>query len=223
MNCTVRSASIALAVTLASAGARASLVVTEVMAQASAGTSSSINGDWWELTNGGTQPVTLSGYQWADTEDQLGGATPQPTFFPALTINPGQSIIILEEAAASEAEWRANWNAPDSLIILATDEMIPSPGVTDTFSGLGSGGDAVYLYDAAGTPVSSFAFGGVTRGTSFEQDIFGGDLGLSLVGEHGALRAANGDVGSPGVAVPAPGACALLGLALMTSRRRGGR
>lgn len=200
--------------------ASAALVITEIQAQTTSGTASTINGDWWELTNSGPGAVVLGGYQWADSEDQLGGPTPQPNFFPAISIAPGESIIILEEAAANEAAWRANWSVPASLVILATDEMIPSPSVTDTFSGLSSGGDAVFFYDPAGMLIDSYVFGAITRGTTFEQDIFSNDLGLSVIGENGAYRAANGDIGSPGFAIPAPGAASVMALAFVGAGRR---
>lgn len=202
--------------------ASGSLVITEVAQQSTAGTANTINGDWWELTNAGSAAINLAGYQWADTEDQLGGATPQPNFFPSIVINPGQSIIILEEVAANEAAWRTNWGIPSSVVILGTDEMLPSQGVTDTFSGLGSGGDAVFFYSPSGALLSSYVYGaGTVRGTSFEADRFGNDLGLSVIGENGAVQAVNRDIGSPGTSVPAPGAAAGLAvLAIGAARRR---
>lgn len=200
--------------------ASADLVITEVMAQTTAGTASAINGDWWELTNSGPAAVTLGGYQWADSEDALGGATPQPNFFAAITIGAGESIIITEEVAASEDAWRTNWNAPSTLVILSSDEMIPAPGSTDTFSGLGSGADSVNFYDPSGVLISTFSYAAVTRGVSFEMSMSGSDLGLSVVGENGAVLAANSDIGSPGAAVPTPGTLALIGVAAVAARRR---
>lgn len=201
--------------------ASGSLVITEVAQQTTAGTAATINGDWWELTNAGAAAINLAGYQWADTEDQLGGATPQPNFFPSIVINPGQSIIILEEASANEAAWRTNWGIPSSVVILGTDEMIPSQGVTDTFSGLGSGGDAVFFYSPSGALLSSYSYSVTVRGTSFEADRSGNDLGLSVIGENGAVQAVNRDIGSPGTSVPAPGAAAGLAvLAIGAARRR---
>lgn len=200
--------------------ASASLIITEVAPQTTAGTASTINGDWWEVTNVGGAPINLSGYKWADTEDQIGGATPQPNLFPSIVINPGQSIIILEEAAANEAAWRTNWGIDGSVVILGTDEMLASPGFTDSFSGLGSTNDGVFLYDPSDTLLSSYLYAANTRGVSFEIDRAGNDLGLSVVGENGAVRALNGDVGSPGVSVPAPGAVAVIAAAMVGATRR---
>lgn len=210
----------ASALVLASASAAsADLFVTEVMAQTTAGTASTINGDWWELTNTGLAPINLAGYQWADTEDAL--PSTDSNFFPVFFIQPGQSIIILEETSANEAAWRANWGLSDSVVILSTDEMIDdSTPDGDTFSGLSSSGDAVFFYNPAGELLSSYTYTSVTRGTSFEADIFGVNQGLSVIGENGAYRAANNDIGSPGVAVPTPAAAPALALLAAAGLRR---
>ena len=105
--------------------------------------------------------------------------------------------------------------------ILGTDQMLPAgPGITDTFSGLSSSGDAVFFYSPAGTLLSSYVFGAITRGTTFEADRSGNDLGLSVIGENGAVRATNGDIGSPGTSVPTPGASAALALLAASALRR---
>jgi hypothetical protein len=206
---------------------RATLVITEVMPQTTAGTPGPINGDWWELTNAGSTAINLAGYHWADTEDALGGPTPQPNFFPSVVIHPGQSIIILEENSGNEAAWRTNWGISEFVTILSTSEMIPSPGVTDTFSGLGANGDAVFVYDPSGNLLSQYLYGATTRGVTFEADPSGLDLGLSVIGEHFAVRAGNRDIGSPGRSVvPEPQSLTLLGIACvclvipMRARRR---
>jgi hypothetical protein len=190
--------------------ASAQLQITEVMQQTSSGTASTINGDWWELTNFGPTPVNLLGYHWADTEDDLLGATPSPNFFPNFTLNPGQSVVIVDELSANEAAWRANWSL-GTLEILSTDEMIDDADLDgDTFSGLSSSGDAVFFYNPSGVLLGSYSYTVGTRGVSFEIGSGNVDLGLSVAGENGAFRASNNDIGSPGVAVvPEPTALSL--------------
>lgn len=188
--------------------ASAALVITEVMPQTTAGSPGTANGDWWELTNNGPLPVNLLGYQWADTEDALGQpppAIPSPQFFPNFVIGAGQSIIILEENAADETAWLANWGLPaGSVDILSQDEMVDGPEADgDTFSGLGNANDGVFFYDPVGTLLNSYAWVQNTRGRSFETDRYGNNRGLSVIGENGAVLASNGDIGSPG-SVPEP-------------------
>lgn len=214
---------LALAAALASAPSRAALVITEVAPQTTSGTASTINGDWWELTNSGPATIDLAGYQWADTEDALPSS--DSNFFPTYLLAPGQSVIILEEATSSEAAWRTNWGLGASVTIFATDEMVDDATPDgDTFSGLGGTNDGVFLYSPGGTLLDSYLYAANTRGVSFEQSAAGVDLGLSVLGENGAVRAVNGDIGSPGFAVvPVPAAAWLLGsgiAALAGLRRR---
>lgn len=208
--------------TLPVLSAQAGLVVTEVFQQATAGTANTINGDWWELTNTGSSAVDLTGYKWADTEDELAGPTPSPNLFPSLFISPGQSIILIDEQSSSAAAFRANWGLDASVVILFEDQMTDD-GDGDSFSGLSSNDDAVFFYAPDGTLLSSYVYGVGTRGVSFEQSGTGLNLGLSVIGENGAKRAANGDIGSPGTAVvPVPGAVWLFApaLAALAGRRR---
>ena len=205
--------------------AQATLVITEVAPQTVAGTASTINGDWWELSNFGAAAVDLLGYQWADTEDALPG--PDSNFCPSFVINPGESVIILEELASNEAAWRTNWGIANSVRILALDELVDdSTPDGDTYSGLASSDDGVFFYDPSGVLLSSYTYSTTVRGTSFEQSGAGVDLGLSVIGENGAFKAANNNIGSPGVAVapvPVPGLGLGFGLAaaaLMSRSRR---
>lgn len=198
-----------------SQSASAQLRITEVMAQASA-TSSTQNGDWWELTNFGASPVNLLGYQWADAEDAL--PSTESNFFPSFILNPGQSLIVLEEDSYSKTDWRNMWGIAPSVAILTEDEMLDDATPdADTFSGLGNtGGDTVLFYDPAGNLLDSYTYTGAAfvRGVTFEIKGGGTDLGLSIVGENVAVRAANGDIGSPGIAVvPEPTALSLLAAA----------
>lgn len=217
-------AATALSSLLAASPAAAQLRITEVMGQASAGTASTLNGDWWELTNFGSSPVNLLGYQWADSEDALPGS--DSNFFPDFTLNPGQSVIILEEDAYSKDAWRTMWGISASIAILTEDEMVDDATPEgDTFSGFSSSGDTVNFYSPAGTLLDTYTFGAITRGVTFEINGAGANLGLSVVGENSAVLAANGDIGSPGIAVvPEPSALALLILAggLVAGRRRRG-
>ncbi len=211
-----------LATVIFLAPARADLVITEVMS--TSGAPGNLAGrDWWELTNNGPIAVLLAGYEWEDNAPTGFGA--DTAVFPNATINPGESIIIHQgPGATGDADFRATWSLAPTVQVLFQDVF----GGNNPFSGLGSGGDGVNLYNNTGSLIAAVGFGTSTSGVSFEWDgITGADLGLSVNGENGAYVASYGGIGSPGFAVlntiPEPAsALALLGLAglLTTTRRR---
>lgn len=202
--------------------AKADLLITEVMSTSGA-TGNLAGRDWWELTNNGPIAVMLAGYEWEDNAP--GGFGGDTAVFPNVTINSGESIIIHQgPGATGDADFRTTWGLAPAVQVLFQDAF----GGNNPFSGLGSGGDEVNLYDNTGALIASVGFGTSTSGVSFEWDgITGASLDLSVNGENGAYIATYGGVGSPGAAVlssiPEPAsALALLGLAglLTTTRRR---
>lgn len=176
---------------------KADLVITEVMSK-SAHTSSIVDGDWWELTNTGDSAVDLDGYTWDDTPTD----PPSITTFPAFTIYPGESIIILQADLSEVAAWRAVWGLSSGTRVLARNEMnVGVPG-GEAFSGLSKDGDEVNLYDSGGIRVANVEFGATITGKSFSFLRDGSPIyGLqSAVGRHGAVNSnqAPADTGSPG-------------------------
>jgi hypothetical protein len=200
----------------------AALKITEVMAQVTAGTATTINGDWWELTNTGSSAVDLTGYAWADVED-IDPLVFSPNGFPSMMLAPGESLIVLDEPSANLAAWRTNWSVPSGLVVLAEDNMIDLDGDNDIFSGLGATNDAVYLLaPTTFAVVDQYVYATSTRGVTANIGRNGSLIGVSVVGQLGAYRATNNDIGSPGITVvPEPTAMALLlpGLALLARRR----
>lgn len=184
-----------LSVLMLLAPAEGRLVITEVMVQ-SGHASTSTDGDWWELTNTGTTAVDLSGYRWDDLPTP---ATPTVSFFPAITIGAGESIIILAESAANASLWRSTWGLTKTRVI-NRDQFTAMGG--EGFSGLGVAGDEVNLYDSTGALVAHVDFGAAVTGLSKAYDRAGRAVyGLdSVVGKHGAVRSgdASPDVASPG-------------------------
>src|SRR5215470_15634748 len=73
------------------------LAITEIMSSASTNLGPSQvtqNSDFWELTNFGTNTVSLSGYRFDDSDNNLAAADPTP--FDGLSIGPGESIVFVQ-------------------------------------------------------------------------------------------------------------------------------
>jgi hypothetical protein len=177
--------------------AHADLVITEVMAASSHLSNSAYDGDWWELTNTGNSAVNLAGYRWDDTPTP---ATPTVSTFPSVTIQPGESIVILEENIANTVFWKTAWGLTATQV-LSRDSFAGLN--TEAFSGLsGPNGDEINLYNPSGTLIASVAFGTSITGKSqaFHKDGTRIHGVHSVAGFHGANQSTQSpaDTASPG-------------------------
>lgn len=175
----------------------ADLVITEAMS-ASRHTDTAINGDWWELTNNGGSAVNLAGYSWDDNSNTSGLQT-----FPAYTIQPGESVILLNEGTSSAiAPFRTAWNLSTAVKIFVESDLGGFPGFS------GGSGDVINLFLPNGTRIDSFAFGAATSGSSFSNFENGNPIpgAISVLSEFNAIESSENpnDVGSPGVAPAVP-------------------
>jgi hypothetical protein len=126
------------------------------------------------------------------------------------SIAAGESVIFIEGASAN-ANFVSTWfgaSAPAGLQI---------GRYTGTGIGLGTGGDAVNLYTAAGSLVTRVDFGtspGAAPFATFDNSagLSGVTLTvLSAIGVNGAFLTASGnEIGSPASVVPEPGTWAML-------------
>lgn len=218
-------APVALTLALAAAGAQAAIVVTEVAPWSSG--NSAVGADWFELTNTGPVAVDIAGWSVDDNSNSFGSAR---ALQGIASIGAGESVVFIETAspAAAAASFLSVWfggAAPAGLRI----GSYSGAGV-----GLGTGGDAVNVFDAAGALVTRVGFGASPSAAPFASfDNAAGLSGavtldtLSMAGVHGAFVSADGlEIGSPGTvaAVPEPGTVALmlggLGLVGAIARRR---
>ena len=196
-----------------SAQAMADIVITEWMYKGD-------GGEFFEITNIGTESVDLTGWSYDDDSNEAG------TFdLSALgTIAAGESVIVTEDTAE---QFIKDWALDSSVKVIG--------GVTNN---IGSS-DTIYIYDADDAVVDTLTYDKDTiktngaSGNPTSADALGADDDslwvLSYVGdEYGSWASALGDVGNPGVcslaAVPVPGTISLLaaglfGLAGMSRRK----
>jgi hypothetical protein len=214
------------AMTLATAVASASIVISEVDPAGSA-SGSGYSEDWFELTNTGSSAVTISGWKMDDSADSFAAATALSIAGGASSIAAGQSIVFLEGSYSATADanfiaqWFASGGAPATL-------TLGNYGA----HGLSQSGDAVNIYNSSGALITNVTFGAssLTSGTFDNTAGLSGAIATySSVGVNGAFTSGKGEIGSPGIdtavaPVPLPASAWLLlasvGILTPFSRRK---
>ena len=172
----------------------AQLRITEVMSNSNH-SDTAANGDWFEITNTGATSINLAGYSF-DDDDRSAGASGG---FPAYVLQPGVSMIVLNDA--SDATFRALWNLDPAIRVIANSEI-------SNFPGLGSAGDEVNLFSNNSGLVDRFTFGAASEGFSFAKYNDGQPVpgGLSSNGILGAYKSddPSEDVASIGISSDVP-------------------
>jgi hypothetical protein len=230
----VRNLQAALVVAVFAAGsvtATAQIVITEVASWGSS--TATYAADWFELTNIGTEAVDISNWKVDDNSNSFLSAVP----LRGLTsISPGQTVVFIESGAS-------NVNDATKLSAFTTawfNGTAPGGFTAGFYGGTGLGlssssGDAVNIFNAAGTVQANVTFGATESTTpylSFDNTAGANNVTLttvSSVGVNGAFTAFDAHaVGSPGITpVPEPeeyaaalGAFSLAVAAWMRRQRR---
>lgn len=205
-----------VAATLIAPAAQAGIVITEVMS------SSGSTPDWFELTNDGSSAVSLTGWKMDDGSFNLAAAV---ALSGITSIGAGESVIFIESAGGTGiASFRSFWGGLANVQV----GYYSGSGV-----GLSSGGDGVCLFNNLGVNVNQVSFGAATTGSSF---FWGWDAQGSIDPNYSAVVSTVGTIGTQvtfqsgnpvntgslgtAIAVPAPGAVALLGVAGLVGGRR---
>jgi hypothetical protein len=170
------------------------LAITEAMSSAST------NGlaDFWELTNFGTNNISLTGYRWNDNN---GGRLEDYVPLDGLTISNLETIIFVIQANSviTNAQMFRDWWGPS---LPATTRIFFYSGMGN---GLGPSGDSIRLWGPDATndndTADSVDFGIARRGSTFTYDPATGLFGFySVTNVPGVFRSAlHNDIGSPGV------------------------
>ncbi len=175
------------------------IIISEVAPWASG--SSAVLADWFEITNVTSNTINIAGWKIDDNSATFGSAA---TLNGVTTLAAGESAIFIEttDLPAKDTLFRSTW-------ALAASPTGPQIGSYSGSGGLGTNGDAVNIYNAAGTLMASVTFGASDAVSPFQT--FDNTRGLnaatisqlSLVGTHGAIASSNAaEVGSPGFAAP---------------------
>lgn len=177
------------------------LVITEVAPWASSN-SPGVLADWFELTNVSANAVTITGYKMDDNSFTFGSAV---ALNGITTIAPGESVIFIEtsdlpgKTTAFINTW-FNGTAPVGLQI---------GNYTGSGVGLGSGGDAIVIYNAAGTEQCRLSFGASAGPTyrTFDNTLAQNNVTVTLLSQSGvngafAAPANANEIGSPGYSAP---------------------
>jgi uncharacterized protein YjiK len=188
---------------IGSPGAAGRLIISEVAPWSSG--NSPVGADWFEVTNTRSTPVNISGWK---MDDNSGSPAAAVSLNGITNIGPGESVIFLESSAPATviSAFKSLWFG----------ENVPANLQIGTYSGagvgLGTGGDAVSLYNSGGVLQANVAFGSSPAGPSFPT--FDNAAGrnnttisqLSIVGVNGAFAAASdtNEIGSPGTIAAAP-------------------
>jgi predicted extracellular nuclease len=203
------------------ASANGAIIVSEVHPSGSG--NAPYAADFFEITNTGAAAVGISGWKMDDNSNSFGVSV---ALTGVTTIGPGESVIFIETAtpAATIASFLTAWfgvSAPAGLQI-------------GTYSGSGVGlstsGDAVNIFDGAGTRITGINVPASTTGVTFDNAAGAGSATLplptvstlSVAGTNGAFLAPSGEVGSPGT-IPAPFSGGLLALAGLGAAKRSRR
>lgn len=150
--------------------------------------------DWFEVTNGGSSPLDLTGWRMDDSSNSFASSV---SMVGVASLAPGASAIFLEGGATKITAFIDTW----------FNGAAPAGVSFGTYSGSGvglsTGGDAVTVFNAAGAVQASVTFGPATSGKSFNNAVGLNNATisqLSEVGTNGAFVAVNDptETGSPG-------------------------
>ncbi len=181
---------------IGSPGSAGKIIISEVAPWSSG--NSPVGADWFEVTNTRSTPVNITGWKMDDNSGSFAAAV---NLNGVTTIASGESVIFLESASPATIvpAFKALWFGE-------TPVSVQIGTYTGGGVGLGTGGDAVSIYNSTGQLQASVSFSVSPAGPSFPT--FDNVVGLnnttisqlSVVGINGAFAAVSdtNEIGSPG-------------------------
>ena len=202
--------------------AQAAIIISETDPSASGNTPYAA--DWFELTNTGNVAVDITGWR---VDDNSNSFAVSRALLNVTSIAAHQTVVFIEatDLVAKSAAFINSWFAG----------VAPLGFAIGSYSGAGIGlstnGDALNIFNGAGTLISRIDFVASNTGFTFD-NAAGVNNGLvtqlSVAGVNGAFVSVAGETGSPGSvsAVPVPAAAwlfgsALAGMGALRRRRQG--
>jgi uncharacterized protein YjiK len=183
-------------------GAESKIIISEVDPSGSGANNNSYGEDWFELTNTGTQSVSLTGWS-ADDSHEVAGNFPLQG---VSTVAPGESVVFVQADTASGAT-----TTPAQTVAAFKSDWGLGPDVQVGFysneDGLSQSGDEVNVYDSGNNLVTGVSFGASENKVSFDNSagITGAIVTFSDAGgDDGSQTDSHGETGSPGFAHIAP-------------------
>lgn len=171
------------------ASADPAIVITEVWSGGSS--NGTYAADWFELSNTSASAVDITGWKVDDNSNLFANAA---TLAGVTSIPAGKSVVFIEGGAPKIPPFQTAWfgaTVPPGTLI---------GHYTGAGLGLGSGGDAVNIFDAAGVAVTSVTFGAAGTATTFDNaaGLAGAISSVSVAGTNGAFVSFNAaETGSP--------------------------
>jgi|GEM_PF-1037792 len=182
-----------------------SVVISELMYNPASSESSPGVGEWVELVNAGITDVDLTGWSIDDEDSSDWGS------IPTMSIPPGGTAVLFDEAFASESEFRSSWSIPSDVALagISWGNLANSPSPTSEILALrdATGNEVdVVNYDDSGDWPSDNNAASIQLSDFNSDNNLGASWLISTLGVAGVKSPSGSpfsalDVGSPGLAL----------------------
>jgi Ca2+-binding RTX toxin-like protein/uncharacterized protein YjiK len=166
--------------------------------------------DWFELTNTGTTAIDITGWKMDDNSNSFGSAV---ALRGITSIAAGESVIFIENTLLTVTDVALDDSFKTAWFGTTPPKNLQIGNYGGSGVGLSTGGDAVNIFNAAGTLITGTTFDISTTGQTFDNKAGAASTtfptplvsNLSVVDINGAFLSPSGkETGSPGTISPKP-------------------